>query len=142
LKNNKGAHEFESHSSPLLRKVLALLAELKDTRHGAILYEHILLTLEELDLTHTRIEFAYANFVNLLLEACASQLPETSPIRTHIKLVQTRLAPPISMIELSTLIQCVEIAADEISISRDFNAEQMTQALSPLLQQFLNTPPD
>ena len=102
MKKNKDTYAFESHSSPLLRKVLALLAELKETRNGAILYEHILLTLEELDLTHAKIEYAYANFVSLLLEACASQLPEHSSIRTHIKLVQTRLSPPISLIELGT----------------------------------------
>ena len=141
LKKNKDTYEFESHSSPLLRKVLALLAELKETRNGAILYEHILRTLEELDLTHAKIEYAYANFVSLLLEACASQLPEHSSIRTHIKLVQTRLLPPISLIELSTLIQCVEIAADEIANSGEFNAEQMTEALNPLLQRLLNTAP-
>ena len=122
----------------MLRKVIALLAELKETRNGAILYEHILLTLEELDLTHGQIEYAYANFVNLLLEACASQLHEVSPLRTHIKLVQTRLTPPISLIELGTLIQCVEIAANEIATSGEFHAEGMTNALNPMLQQFLN----
>lgn len=136
MKNKNSLTGFESYSSPLLRKVLVLLSELKQTRNGTILYDHILLSLEELDFSHAKIEYAYANFVDLLLEACASQVAKDSPLRTHIKLVQARLTPPITLIELGTLIQCVEAAADEIATSGEFNGEEMAKAITPLLDQF------
>ena len=75
---------LESKSSPLLKKTLALLAELNKTRQGIVFYNHIKQTLEDWEATQTKTVETYAGLINLLLDTFASQLPPDSVALTHL----------------------------------------------------------
>jgi diguanylate cyclase len=125
-----------SSTSPVLRKVLLLLGELKATPSGAIIHGHIEQMLNEMEADHRRAEDAYASFLEMLLEACIAQLPADSPLHTHLRLVQMRLTPPLSISELGALNHCVEVVADELLTSASFRDQDLAPALTPLLASF------
>ncbi|MCI0504824.1 MAG: hypothetical protein L0Z73_01815, partial [Gammaproteobacteria bacterium] len=118
-------YALESKSSPLLRKILALLAEFNQSRQGIVFYNHIKQTLEDWEATQLKTVETYAGLINLLLDAFASQLPPDSVAATHIKLVQTCLTPPLSETELNLLKGSVEQAADILKHSCHVDAEAM-----------------
>jgi diguanylate cyclase (GGDEF)-like protein len=130
---------LESKSSPLLKKILALLAELNKSRQGVVFYNHIKQTLEDWEATHTKTVETYAGLINLLLETFASQLPPDSVALAHLKLVQTCLTPPLSDAELNLLNASVEQAADILKHSSHIDADELNDTLMPLLQRVANT---
>ena len=95
--------ERDVQVSPVLKKVLALLGDLKLSSSGAIIHGHIEQMLSEMDHDHRKTEEAYASFLDMLMEACISLIPVDSPLHTHLRLVQMRLAPPLSVSELGVL---------------------------------------
>ena len=127
-------YAFESKSSPLLRKILALLAELNKSRQGVVFYNHIKQTLEDWEATQTKTVETYAGLINLLLDTFASQLPPDSVALTHLKLVQTCLTPPLSEAELKLLNTSVEQAADILKHSSHIDADELNATLMPLLK--------
>jgi diguanylate cyclase (GGDEF)-like protein len=127
-------YALESKSSPLLRKILALLAELNHSRQGVVFYNHIKQTLEDWEATHIKTVETYAGLINLLLDAFASQLPPDSVALTHLKLVQTCLTPPLSEAELNLLKGSIEQAADILKHSTHIDAEELNDTLMPLLK--------
>jgi diguanylate cyclase len=131
--DKQGLH---SVTSPVLQKVLSLLGDLKATPSGAIIHGHIEQMLSEMVDDHRRAEDAYASFLGMLLEACIAQLPADSPLHTHLRLVQMRLTPPLSISELGALNRCVEAVADEMMRSRVFRGQDLAPALAPVLATF------
>jgi len=127
-------YALESKSSPLLRKILALLAELNKSRQGVVFYNHIKQTLEDWEATQTKTVETYAGLINLLLDTFASQLPPDSVALTHLKLVQTCLTPPLSEAELKLLNTSVEQAADILKHSSHIDADKLNDTLMPLLK--------
>jgi diguanylate cyclase (GGDEF)-like protein len=123
-------------TSPVLKKVLMLLGDLKSTPSGAIIHSHIEQMLTEMVADHRKAEDAYASFLGMLLEACIAQLPPDSPLHTHLRLVQMRLTPPLSISELGALNQCVEMVADELLTTGSFRNRDLAPALTPLLASF------
>lgn len=123
-------------TSPVLQKVLGLLGDLKVTPSGAIIHGHIEQMLSEMVADHRRAEEAYASFLSMLLEACIAQLPADSPLHTHLRLVQMRLTPPLSISELGALNRCVEAVSDELMNSRLFRGKDLAPALAPVLATF------
>ncbi|HEY5601927.1 MAG TPA: GGDEF domain-containing protein [Gammaproteobacteria bacterium] len=123
-----------SKPSPLLRKILALLAELNQSRQGVVFYNHIKHTLEDWEATQIKTVEIYAELINLLLGAFASQLPPDSVALTHLKLVQTCLTPPLSETEINLLKASVEQAADILKHSCHLDAEELNNTLMPLLK--------
>jgi len=126
-------YALESKSSPLLRKILALLAELNRSRQGIVFYNHIKQTLEDWEATHIKTVETYAGLINLLLDAFAAQLPADSVALTHLKLVQTCLTPPLSDAELNLLKGSIEQAADILKHSNHIDPDQLNNTLMPLL---------
>jgi diguanylate cyclase (GGDEF)-like protein len=126
-------YALESKSSPLLRKILALLAELNQSRQGIVFYNHIKQTLEDWEATHIKTVETYAGLINLLLDAFAAQLPPDSVALTHLKLVQTCLTPPLSDAELNLLKGSIEQAADILKHSNHIDPDQLNNTLMPLL---------
>lgn len=129
--------EFEFGSSPLLRKILALLAELNKSRQGKVFYKHIKQTLEDWEATQTKTIDTYEGLLNLLLDVFASRLPPESIALTHIKLIQACLTPPHTDAELSLLKDSVEQAADILRHSCHIDAEEVDDTLTPLLQRMM-----
>lgn len=128
--------EKDRQNSPVLSKVLALLDDLKVSPSGAIIYGHIEQMLSEMGEDHHRTEEAYASFLDMLMEACISLIPADSPLHTHLRLVQLRLTPPLSVSELGVLNRSVEAVADELAKSGNFNSRDLAPALSPVVERF------
>jgi diguanylate cyclase (GGDEF)-like protein len=132
--------ERDPRNSPVLKKVLALLDDLKVSPSGAIIHGHIEQMLSEMDTNHRKTEEAYASFLDMLMEACISQIPAESPLHTHLRLVQMRLTPPLSISELGVLNRSVEAVADELAQSSSFRGRDLAPALSPVLARFGGAP--
>ncbi len=126
----------DHQNSPVLNKVLTLLDDLKVSPSGAIIYGHIEQMLSEMNDDHHKTEMAYASFLDMLMEACISLIPVDSPLHTHLRLVQLRLTPPLSVSELAVLNRSVEALADELAKSGNFHVGDLAPALSPVVEQF------
>ncbi|MEQ6340369.1 MAG: diguanylate cyclase [Gammaproteobacteria bacterium] len=122
--------------SPAPQKVLLLLDDFKRTRTGAVVHQHIRHILEESEATHTESARAYASLLGTLLNAYAQQLPADSLLRTHIKLVQMRLMPPLLASEFAALRRYIEVYATDIRRNHREITETLIEALSPLLEDF------
>lgn len=128
--------ERDVQNSPVLNKVLTMLGDLKHSPAGVIIHGHIEQMLSEMDSDHRRTEEAYASFLDMLMEACISQIPTDSPLHTHLRLVQLRLTPPLSVSELGVLNRSVEAIADELVQSNNFNSLGLAPALRPVIERF------
>ena len=134
------SNEKDIQGSPVLYKVLGLLEDLKMSPSGAIIYGHIEQMLLEMSLDHRKTEEAYASFLDMLMEACISLIPADLPLHTHLRLVQLRLTPPLSVSELSALNRSVEAIADELMKSGGFRGRDLAPALSPVIERFSGQP--
>jgi len=128
--------EKDRQNSPVLNKVLTLLDDLKVSPSGAIIHGHIEQMLSEMNDDHQKTEEAYASFLDMLMESCISLIPVDSPLHTHLRLVQLRLIPPLSVSELAVLNRSVEALADELAKSGNFQGHDFAPALSPVIEQF------
>lgn len=124
----------------MLKKVLGLLEDLKVSPSGAIIHGHIEQMLLEMSLDHRKTEEAYASFLDMLMEACISLIPAELPLHTHLRLVQLRLTPPLSVSELGALNRSVEAIADELVKSGGFRGRDLAPALSPVIERFSGQP--
>ncbi len=128
--------EKDRQHPPVLNKVLALLDDLKVSPSGAIIYGHIEQMLSEMNDDHHKTEEAYASFLDMLMEACISLIPADSPLHTHLRLVQLRLTPPLSVSELGVLNRSVEAVADELAKSGSLRGHDFAPALTPVIERF------
>lgn len=128
--------ERDVRLSPVLNKVLNLLEDLKLSSSGAIIHGHIEQMLSEMESDHRKTEEAYASFLDMLMEACIALIPLDSPLHTHLRLVQLRLAPPLSVSELGVLNRSVEAIADELAQSGSFRGRDLAPALSLMVERF------
>ena len=119
-----------------IRKTLRLVASLRDSPAGNVIYRQLERMLDEVATHHLKVEIAYAGFVNSLLEAFASQLVPGSSRYIQVKLLQARLQPPLTVTELNTLGEFVNQFSDEIRTTRDVAATAFGAAISPLLRAF------
>ncbi len=130
------SNKRDVQGSPVLYKVLGLLEDLKVSPSGAIIHGHIEQMLLEMSADHHKTEEAYASFLDMLMEACISLIPADLPLHTHLRLVQLRLTPPLSVSELSALNRSVEAIADELVKSGGFRGRDLAPALSPVIERF------
>jgi len=133
-------NERDVQESPVLYKVLGLLEDLKASPSGAIIHGHIEQMLLEMSADHRKTEEAYASFLDMLMEACIALIPADLPLHTHLRLVQLRLAPPLSVSELGALNRSVEAIADELVQSSSFRGRDLAPALSPVIERFSGQP--
>lgn len=122
--------------APVLKKILALLDDLKVSPSGAIIHGHIEQMLSELDIEHRKTEESYASFLDMLIEACIALIPVDSPVHTHLRLVQIRLSPPLSSSELTVLSRAVESVTDELAQSNALRGWDLVPALMPVIERF------
>ncbi len=135
-----GSNERNIQESPVLYKVLGLLEDMKVSPSGAIIHGHIEQMLLAVSADHRKTEEAYASFLEMMMEACISLIPADLPLHTHLRLVQLRLIPPLSVSELSALSRSVEAIADELARSGSFRGRDLARALSPVVERFGGQP--
>ena len=117
-------------------KVLRLLESLQQTETGTIIHQHVTHILTDGDALHGDTEQAYINFLGVTLRAYERQLPPHSPLRTHIKLIQLRLTPPLSAAEISGLRRYIERQSHDFIQTVAGNNTILEDALAPLLEIF------
>jgi diguanylate cyclase (GGDEF)-like protein len=119
-----------------MRKLLRLLASLRNTPGGSVIYSQVEGMLEDMAASHLESEMAFAGFVNILLEAWNTHNTPGSSAYLQIKLLQARLQPPLTASELSTLRGFVEDSARSIRSDESLRSGVMLQAITPLLAEF------
>jgi len=131
-----------------VRKLMRLLDPLRASPAGGVIHRQVEAMLEEIAADHLKAEIAYAGFVNVLLESYLSRLaPGSSPF-VQLKLLQSRLQPPLTHSELNILSEFISQLGEDIRIARELEPALMVEAVSPLLAAFGiesfsgGTPPD
>ncbi len=119
-----------SGEGPPRHRLLRLLEPLRRDRAGKVLYGHLEAILARQEAWCLEVQEAYAALTGLLLERWAQALPEGSPQRLHLRLLQARLQPPLDPDEVAGLRRLLEAHAGELARA---GAQALEEALRPLL---------
>jgi len=131
-----GAPGYQGLEETSAHKVLCLLDSLRQSPAGAVIYRQVERMLEDLLDNHHGIEHAYLTLINQLLEAYVSHLRPGSPMQIQVRLLQTRLRPPLTVTDMDTLRDYVEVYAGQIEAAKDLDDELFSRAIEPLLTSF------
>lgn len=118
------------------RKVLRLLDALRQSPAGAVIYRQVERMLDELVASSHQVQQAYAEIAGTLLDAYAEHLHRGSPLQVQVKLLRTRLQPPLAVSDLQALKQYIDLYQEQIGHLQHFDAEVFAQAVQPLLQAY------
>lgn len=118
------------------RKVLRLLDALRQSQAGGVIYRQVERMLDEMVSSNREVQQAYANIAAALLDAYAEHLHKGSPLQVQVKLLRTRLQPPLSLSDLLALRQYIELYNDQIAQIQDLDQAVFAQAVRPLLLAF------
>lgn len=127
-----------------LHKVLSLLDPLRQSPTGAVIYRQVERMLEDLVDNHQGAEQAYLILINRLLEAYAAHLRPGSPMQAQVRMLQARLQPPLTSMDMEALRDYVELYASQITSFRELDTDLFEKAVEPLLAAFgiLETVPE
>lgn len=114
-------------------KALELLGTLKQSPAGTVIYKQVKSVLQESDHACERVIRGYARISLRLLNALRQQLPKDSLLSLELKLIQKRLSPPISVIELISLNSYLSNAAKLIVDVSEPDEKLLRNALSPFI---------
>lgn len=117
-------------------KVLSLLAALRHSAGGNVLYRQIERLLDDVSLSQQTLERAYVAAINQLLNAFARHLRDGSPLQLQVRLLQARLQPPMTAADIATLRDYVDLYARQIEAMGNIDASVFEQAIKPLLESF------
>ncbi len=126
----------DSLDAGAVRKVLRLLDALRQSQAGSVIYHQIERMLDELVSSNHGIQRAYAAIAATLLDAFAGHLHVGSPLNIQVKMLRTRLQPPLSVSDLQALQQYVDVYHDQIIHLQELDQAVFAQAFRPLLQAF------
>lgn len=118
------------------RKVLRLLEALRQSQAGSVIYRQIERMLDEMVSSNREIQQAYANIASALLETYAEHLHKGSPLQVQVKLLRTRLQPPLSVSDVQALHQYIEVYNEQIAQLQGLDEVVFAQAVRPLLVAF------
>jgi len=118
------------------RKLLQLLASLRKSPAGTVIYRQVEGMLDDIAASHLRSEMAYAGFVNVLLEAWNTRHAPGTSQYLQVKLLQARLQPPLTATELDTMGNFINACAQQIRDSKAPVSDVMLAAINPLLAEF------
>jgi len=114
-------------------KALELLETLNQSPAGAVIYKQVENVLHESDHAFERVIRGYARISLRLLNAIRHQLPKDSLLYLELKLIQKRLSPPISIVELISLNSYLKSAVKIVADVSEPNEGLLREALSPFL---------
>ncbi len=129
------ASDKNSHSE-IIRKAIAILQRIGRSERDNLVCNHLILLLEEQDARQTETEQLLCSLVSLILGAFSVHLDPESTLFTQIKLLQYRLASPITYAELVALQHYVESCADQITQSEEATRETIEATLKPIIDSF------
>lgn len=119
-----------------LHKVMSLLEALRQSPTGVVIYRQVERMLQDLADTHQSAEQAYLILLNQLLEAYAAHLRAGSPLQTQVRMLQARLQPPLTSMDIAALRGYVESYASQIASFREMDTDLFNKAVEPLLAAF------
>ena len=119
-----------------VRKLLRLIDPLRRSPAGSVIFRQVEGMLDDIASTHLKVEIAYAGFVSVLLNAFLAQLSPGSSRYIQVKLLQSRLQPPLTPTELDTLSVFINQCVDQIHDGVDVDTSYLDDAVSPLLSAF------
>ncbi len=119
-----------------VHKILCLLESLRQSPTGGVIYRQVERMLDDILTSKDTAERAYITLVNQLLEAYVGHLRRGSMLQVQIRLLQTRLQPPLTANDLATLRDYVDQYATQIDSLQELDTEVFHQAVNPLLQAF------
>ena len=119
-----------------LHKVLALLDPLRQSPTGSVIYRQVERMLEDLVDNHQGAEQAYLILINQLLEAYAGHLRAGSPMQAQVRMLQARLQPPLTAMDMAALRGYVELYARQFTSFWELDSDLFNKAVEPLLASF------
>lgn len=125
-----------SSGSAFPRAVLRLLSGLRRTEVGETVYTHIATLLEDHETSHAEVERAYATLLDMLLSSFVNRVPAGSPLQVQLKLILLHLTPPLSVAELTTLRNCLQLYTEQLDKPGQIKEDLLEQALTPLLEEY------
>lgn len=131
-----GRADSDNLDAGAARKVLRLLEALRQSPAGGVIYRQVERMLDELVASNHDIQVAYAEIAGTLLDAYAEHLHKGSPLQVQVKLLRTRLQPPLSVADLLALRQYVDLYQEQIGHLQQFDPDVFAQAVQPLLQAY------
>jgi len=127
--------EKESSGTSTRRKILILLDALRHTTGGEALYHYLEGLLQDLDRAQIQTEEVYLGLIRGLLDKLSGYLPDDSPLRAQLKLMQLSFTPPMTGPELARLAQRLgDITAGESVSSETSTNRTVEAALRQLVQ--------
>lgn len=131
-----GTADSDNLDAGAARKVLRLIEALRQSQAGGVIYRQVERMLDELVSSNHDIQIAYSQIAGTLLDAYAGHLHKGSPLQVQVKLLRTRLQPPLSVADLQALKQYIELYHEQISHLQELDREVFAQAVRPLLQAY------
>ena len=119
-----------------VHKILCLLDALRQSRTGAVIYSQVEQMLDDVLSSQKTVELAYVSLINQLLGAYLGHLREGSPLQVQVRLLQARLQPPLTVADLQTLGEYVELYSSQIEAIKQLDSDLFQTAVEPLLAAF------
>lgn len=131
-----GTADFDNLDAGAVRKVLRLLDALRQSQAGGVIYRQVERMLDDMIASNHEVQTAYAQIAGVLLDAYAEHLHKGSPLQVQVKLLRTRLQPPLALADLQALRQYIDLYQEQIGHLQAFDREIFAQAVQPLLRAY------
>jgi len=116
--------------------VIRLLGSLKDTPKGTVIFRHVSHAIREMERAQNKICLGYASLLLNIIKTIRGQLPADSLLNLELQMIQTRLAPPITITELAAIQVYLNKTVDLLNKLASPNETQWLDILSPLMSVF------
>jgi diguanylate cyclase len=129
-------HGSDGYDPSGARKLLLLIDALRDSATGEMIYAQIERMLNDMTSNHVRVQQAYVALVNALLAAYLSHLKAGSRAFVEVKLLQSRIQPPLTFDELTALSEYVDRSAGQLQGEQEIDTTVFRDAMGSLLAAF------
>ncbi|RRQ22698.1 diguanylate cyclase [Thiohalobacter thiocyanaticus] len=117
-------------------KILRLIAALRQSGAGALIYNQVESMLLDLQTESCDVQTAYAAIAAGLLDAWIRMLPAGHPLQVQLRLLQNQIQPPLSHAELQALRLSIDRLPEQAPHPADIDPAVLGQAVRPLLEAF------
>ncbi len=115
------------------RKIIRLLDGLRQSVTGKAIYAHVQRTLCDFESSQMDVQDGYAKLLSMLLDAYGKHLDPGSPEKVDLKLMQMRLAPPLSVSEINALKGITEEFTTKLALSDSVEHPEFQTEISNIL---------
>lgn len=123
-----------SATAVTIQKILQILAVLRGLPAGGAVHYQVEQLLTHLQQETIRTEQAYAVMLHRLLEPLLQHFPETSSEHTRIRILQTRLQPPLLAEDMDAILEQEEQLAEQVCHMPDRVKQQLSDTITSLYE--------